>query len=288
MRPRLLTDWLGMLRIGNAVVIGFAAVTGYVVSGGHRLWEALLLALSATLIGCYGNVINDVLDVEIDRINKPWRPLPSGRISLSSAKTGAAILLIAGIALSLLLPPVCPVIAVIASVLLYAYSWRVKKTGFPGNLVIAFLSFMVVVYGGLAGPDPGRSLVPGLYAFLIILGREIYKGVEDVEGDRRHGVKTIAASLGVKPAVIMGTILLFTVVAISPFPYFYMGMNIAYLLSAFIGVDLPIIIAFIKIIKNPVKHAWTSTRILKIPLFMGLLAFFLGSLPLNHSYLQFT
>jgi len=147
---------------------------------------------------------------------------------------------------------------------------------------------MVVVYGGLAGPDPGRSLVPGLYAFLIILGREIYKGVEDVEGDRRHGVKTIAASLGVKPAVIMGTILLFTVVAISPFPYFYMGMNMAYLLSAFIGVDLPIIIAFIKIIKNPVKHAWTSTRILKIPLFMGLLAFFLGSLSLNPSYLQFT
>ncbi len=274
-------DWLGMLRIGNAAVIGFAAITGYTVSGGRHIWDALLLALSATLIGCYGNVINDVLDIEIDRINKPWRPLPSGRISLPSAKTCAALLLIAGIALSLVLPPVCPVIVVIASFLLYAYSWKVKKTGFPGNIVISLLSFMVVVYGGLAAPNPARSFVPGLYAFLIILGREIYKGVEDVEGDRRHRVKTIAVSIGVKPAVIIGTLILFTVVAISPLPYFYMGMNIAYLLSAFLGVDLPIIIASIKIIRNPVKYAWTSTRILKIPLFMGLLAFFLGSLPLN-------
>ncbi len=286
LRPRLLVDWLGMLRIGNAIVIGFAAITGYVVSGGHGVWEALLLALSATLIGCYGNVINDILDIEIDRINKPWRPLPSGRISLSSAKAGATLLLIAGIALSLFLPPVCPVIAVFASFLLYAYSWRVKKTGFPGNIVIALLSFMVVLYGGLAGPYPARSLVPGLYAFLIILGREVYKGVEDVEGDQRHGVKTIAASLGVKPAVIIGTILLFTVIVISPLPYFYMGMNTAYLLSAFLGVDLPIIVAFIKIMRNPVVNAWKATRILKIPLFMGLLAFFLGSLPLNLGYLS--
>ncbi len=279
MKLSLLKDWLGMLRIGNAMVIGFAATTGYVVSGGHHVCEALLLALSATLIGCYGNVVNDILDIEIDRINKPWRPLPSGRISLSSAKAGASLLLMAGIVLSLILPPVCPVIAVIASLLLYTYSWRVKKTGFPGNLVIALLSFMVVEYGGLAGPDPTRSLVPGLYAFLIILGREIYKGVEDIEGDRRHEVRTIAVSLGIKPAVIIGTMLLFTVVAISPFPYFYMGMNIAYPLLAILGVDLPIIIASIRIISNPVKYAWTTTRILKVPLFMGLLAFFLGSLP---------
>ena len=276
-----ITDWLGMLRIGNAIVIGFAAITGYVVSGGTNPWTALALALSATLIGCYGNVINDILDVEIDRINKPWRPLPSGRISMASAKTGAILLLVTGIIVSLFLPPACPLMAVAASILLYIYSWRVKKTGFLGNALIALLSLMVVIYGGLAAPSPLRSLVPAIYAYLIILGREVYKGIEDVEGDKKHGVKTIAVSLGIRPALIIGSLLLFIVIAISPIPYMFMGMNIAYLITAILGVDIPIIAAFILIIKDPPRYAWKATRILKIPLFMGLLAFFLGSLPLG-------
>ena len=276
-----ITDWLGMLRIGNAIVIGFAAITGYVVSGGTNPWTALILALSATLIGCYGNIVNDILDVEIDRINKPWRPLPSGRISMASAKTGAALLLVLGMIISFLLPPACPLMAGAASILLYAYSWRIKKTGFLGNALIALLSLMVVIYGGLAAPSPLRSLVPAIYAYLIILGREVYKGIEDVEGDKKHGVKTIAVSLGVRQALIIGSILLFTVVAISPIPYIYMGMNTAYLITAVLGVDIPILTAFILIIRDPLRYAWKATRILKIPLFMGLLAFFLGSLPLG-------
>ncbi len=55
-------DWLQLLRIGNSTVIGFAAFTGYFV-GGRELLTATVLFVSAFLIGGYGNIINDVLDV---------------------------------------------------------------------------------------------------------------------------------------------------------------------------------------------------------------------------------
>ncbi len=275
----IIRDWLGLLRIGNSLVIGFAAVTGYVVGENYDVYHAGLLFLSAMMIGCYGNIINDIYDVEIDRINKPWRPLPSGRISIRTAWLLAILMAGLGISLSFLINIYCMVIAVSAVFLLYAYSRWIKRRGFTGNLLIAFLSFLVVVYGGVVTPIPWRSLIPGLYAFLIIVGREILKGLEDIEGDRRHGVSTIAVKYGVRKALVMGMIFLLTVVLISPLPYLYMNMNVFYLITAVLGVDVPILTALKIILVDPVKYAWRATRILKIPLFMGLMAFFLGAMP---------
>ena len=276
---RTVGDLLGLLRIGNSLVIGFAAVTGYVVGGGSNYYYAVLLSLSAMMIGCYGNVINDICDIEIDRVNKPWRPLPSERISIKTAWLLAVLLAGIGASLSFLINVSCLIIAVSAVFLLYAYSRWVKRTGFIGNVLIAFLSFLVVVYGGMAAPVSWRSLVPGLYAFLIIVGREILKGLEDIEGDRLHGVSTIAVKYGVRKALVLGMVFLSAVVLISPLPYLYMDMNIFYLTVAVLGVDIPILTSLKIILVDPVKHAWRATRILKIPLFMGLVAFFLGAMP---------
>ena len=265
-----------LLRIGNGIVIGFAALTGYVFSGGRNLLLGLELFISATLIGLFGNIVNDIYDIDVDKINKPWRPLPSGKISMREAVIYASISLIIGLTITIIISPICFIIALIASIMLYLYSKSIKRTGFWGNLVISLLSFLVIVYGGLATNNPVKSLYPGIYAFLIILGREIYKGIEDIEGDRRHGIKTIAATFGVKTAIVIGSFLLLTVVIISPIPYFLLGLNTYYLLIAVLGVDIPIIYALLNILRDPLSNAWRSTRILKIPLLMGLLAFLLG------------
>ena len=265
-----------LLRIGNGLVIGFAALTGYVFSSGENVLVGIELFLSAMLIGLFGNIINDIFDIEIDKINKPWRPLPSGKISIKEAHIYAILALITGLIISVMINLICLIVAVFASIFLYLYSKTLKKTGFGGNLIIAFLSLLVIIYGGLATSNPMRSLYPGIYAFLIILGREVYKGIEDVEGDKKHGVKTIATTLGIKAAFIIGSLLLLTVVIISPIPYLILGLNPYYLLIAVLGVDVPILYSIINIFRNPLDNAWKSTRILKIPLLMGLLAFFTG------------
>ena len=271
-------DWLQLLRIGNSTVIGFAAFTGYFVGGGRELLTATILFVSAFLIGGYGNIINDVLDVEIDRVNKPWRPLPSGRVSIRTAGIAAWFLLGTGLFLAVLLGIPSFLTAISAGILLYCYSRWVKKKGFLGNLVISVLSFMVILYGGLSSPDPLLSLLPGIYAFFIILGREVLKGLEDIEGDRAHGVGTIAVVYGIRSALVAASVFLSIVVVISPLPYLLGWMNTWYLVFALLGVDFPIIISLLRVWRNPVDNAWYSTRILKIPLLMGLIAFTTGVL----------
>jgi geranylgeranylglycerol-phosphate geranylgeranyltransferase len=72
-----------------------------------------------------------------------------------------------------------------------------------------------------------------------------------------------------------GAVLL-ALVAISPLPALFLGYSTRYLALALLGVDLPILYSLRLLWRNPVANAWRATRILKIPLFMGLLAFLLG------------
>lgn len=269
--------WLSLVRIGNVAMMGLAAIVGYVSGGGSSIENMLLAAIVPMLIGAGGNIVNDYFDRFIDAVNKPWRPIPSGMINPSTAHIASIGFMITGVALSLLLPPPCFIIAVIASLLLYEYSRWIKKTGVPGNIVIALLSGLNILYGGFATGNPEASILPSLYAFLLIFGREIYKGIEDVEGDRKYGVHTIAVILGERTAFIIGTIILLLVIAISPIPYIMYDYNIFYLLLALLGVDALIAYSIYLVARHP-KNAWKATRVLKIPLLVGLLAFLVGVL----------
>ncbi len=249
---RKIGDWLKLVRIGNGFVIGFSAIVGYVVSDGRVLGDTMLLFLSAMLIGCYGNIVNDIFDIDIDRINKPWRPLPSKRTSMEIDWSLALILAGLGTLLSFFINILCFITAISAVALLYLYSNEIKRPGFAGNSLIAFLSFLVIVYGGFAAPLFWKSFISGLYAFMIIIGREVLKSLEDIEDDRRYRVSTIAVKLGIRKALIIGMIFLMLVVIISPIPYFYMDMNLYYLATAILGVDIPILIAPKMVFADPV------------------------------------
>ena len=273
------TDWLKLARIGNTAIIGFSSIVGLIVGGygslNNEYYRLILVGLVPALIGAGGNIVNDYFDRFIDAVNKPWRPIPSGRINARTALIVSILLMVIGVLLSILLDYYCFLVAVIASILLFEYSRWIKKTGFPGNIVIALLSLLSILFGGLASPNPSASLLPGLYAFLIILGREVFKGIEDLEGDKKYNVETLAVVAGPKIAFLFGSTLLLIVVIISPIPYLFYKYNIYYLLTALIGVDLPVITSIL-LVAHDYKHAWRATRILKIPLFTGLLAFLIG------------
>ena len=174
-----------------SVLIG--AVAGGAVPPSAPVWLAVL---AAALITGAGNAFNDLRDLEIDRINRPRRPLPSGRLTPRRAALVAAASAAAGLGFAVGAGPVPGLIAAGTLAGLWLYSARLKSTVLWGNLLVAFLAALAFPFGALAGGALGRSWIPAGFALLFHLGREIVKDVEDLEGDRARGVRTLALAVG--------------------------------------------------------------------------------------------
>jgi len=213
---------LRLVRAGNLGVSFVGTLVGGLVARGAGisvpsiLWLFLVLAgVSTALITAGGNVLNDLLDLEGDRVNHPDRPLVTGEISVGSARALAVILFVGG---TLVAVPVAfsePLVAAIlaaAILLLVAYEFRFKRVGFLGNLVVAFLTGMVFLYGGAAAGNAVVLLPFAAMAFLATLSREVIKDMEDIAGDvtRSTFPKTYGmnAATGLARAAVVGGIVL--------------------------------------------------------------------------------
>lgn len=235
--------WWSLFRAGNSTTGVFGVFLGAVLALG-RLPEgdfALITALHALSVMsfmCSWNALNDYLDLEIDRVNRPDRPIPSGAISKSSAKraivlmSGLSVLSIAGagVIASGLEEGIegwypAPVIWAGAMLLLMNYestspiSFRLKERGLPGNFAISLSVGMVVLFGaaGVYQPFHPRAWTVFLVGFLYNLAREIVKDVEDIDGDA--GRNTYAMKAGPERArVVAWLILLITLASLlTPF-----------------------------------------------------------------------
>ncbi len=277
MNSSRLRAWLELVRIGNALSIGLASIVGYVLSGGSSLRDGIALFLSSFCIGAAGNVINDYFDRDIDSINKPWRPIPSGRISPREALVGFFVLALTGLGISLLLPLPCVAVAAVCTILLFLYSANLKKRLLLGNNTIALLSALNIIYGGLATNHAYAAVLPAIYAYLLILGREFLKSLEDVEGDAKHGVRTLATVYGPRVAYAAATGVLAALIAVSPLPFLALHFNIVYMVLAAIGTDLTIVVALAKARDLRPENAWRATRLMKLSFVFGLLAFLFGA-----------
>ena len=292
---------LELIRIHNVVNAGFAALAGYIVAagtyGGPLLsGEALLGVLIVSVAAAGGYVINDYFDLEVDRVNKPERPIPSGRVGVEEAYKLAMVLFATSVILAFTLVRVslwvgvfCGLFVLAHAILMYYYSKTFKVMGFLGNLVVSFSSFSSLVFGGLVyAAIKGDlyyalpSIVPACYAFLIILSREIVKGIEDMEGDRVRNVKTLALKYGPRKAFLASLVPYTVLVVISPLPYFFPLLakkyGLVYLAIALLGVDVPATLAMYRLRNDPVRYAAEARSLLKISLLMGPIAFIGGAL----------
>ncbi|MGP8159168.1 MAG: geranylgeranylglycerol-phosphate geranylgeranyltransferase [Thermoplasmata archaeon] len=233
---------LRLVRAGNLGVSFVGTVVGGLVAKGAgvsvpvSLWLWLVLAgLSTACVTAGGNVLNDLLDLEGDRTNHPDRPLVTGEISVRAARGLAVALFVLGAAVVVpvaIEEPLVAVILLVAVALLLAYEFRFKKAGFAGNLVVAFLTGVVFLYGGAAAGNAIVLLPFAIMAFLATLSREIVKDMEDVAGDvgrttlpKRYGLGT--ASAWARGAVAGGVVL-----SVVPFAWFVnlvSGVGIIYL-----------------------------------------------------------
>lgn len=231
-----------LVRPLNLLILAVAVGVGGLLAGGSTLHSEsvtrlLMAALSAALIGGAANSINDYFDLDIDRLNRPNRPLPSARISPAIAKLVWVAGSGAGIALSLLLSLRHVVLATAVVVLLYVYAAYWKRQVLVGNVVIAFLTALALIYGAWAVGGAGPVLVAAVFAFLTTLVREVVKDIEDVRGDAEADARTVAVVWGPRRAATLASGVLALTVLLTPLPYLLLEYGGLYLFVV-LGADV--------------------------------------------------
>lgn len=222
----VLSGYLSILRPTNAVVSGLVAVLAFLIAGGAPGPVVLSLFLAATLITGAGNAVNDYYDAAIDRVNRPDRPIPSGRVSERGAARYAALLFLAGCLLAVPAGPAPVLIAATNAALLWLYAARLKRVALVGHLAVAYLAASIFVFGGAAAGLAGlEEILPlALITALGTVARELVKAAEDVEGDREGGARTFAVRFGVRPTVRLALAFALAGVAASALPYAAWGL----------------------------------------------------------------
>lgn len=208
----LLAPALGM-------VAGSLAALGYrrPFAPSAEEWGALAAgAVMAALLNVASNAVNQIYDVEVDRINKPERPLPAGDLTLAQA--GVVTVLAYAAALAVAWGVNATLFAIVAptAVLTYVYSGppiRSKRHWALANITIAIprgfllpIAGWAAVLGGEEWLDGLLDLPPDAWIFagasgLFILGAATTKDYADLEGDRAGGCITLPLRFGVRRSV---------------------------------------------------------------------------------------
>ncbi len=273
-----------LIRPVNCVLMGFAVFVGVVLAGQNLsdiTWLNVALGfLTGFALTGASMAINDYYDRAIDAINEPLRPIPSGLVSPREALFLATVLSMIGFVFGLLVSAWCLVVAVIAWVIFTTYITIGKRSGLPGNFLVSACVGAPFIYGSVLARD---YVVLNVWffvmmAFLANTGREITKGIVDVEGDRTGNVKTLAVRYGDKAAAIVAVIFFVSAVALTPLPLI-LGLVSVWFAPFVLIIDVGLVASSVLLLIDHRREK--ARRIKNTVLFLfifGLLAFIFGIL----------
>jgi homogentisate phytyltransferase/homogentisate geranylgeranyltransferase len=239
-------------------IIGSAVSVTALYLVANATWELSELFLAALLAALLCNVFitgyNQLVDVDLDRINKPELPLPAGEIPIPAARavvfTSLMISLIIGALTSVWLFALIAVIAFLG----FVYSWKrvyLKKDHRTAAFAIIAVRGVLVNFGfyGLFAPSrdfPAEIWMISMVTVLFSAGIAWFKDIPDIEGDARRNIGSLAIRQGANRAFSLGFWLMgtaYTLAAFSPFVIDYekateavITFGHAFLGIAFIGL----------------------------------------------------
>ncbi|MCW8803486.1 MAG: geranylgeranylglycerol-phosphate geranylgeranyltransferase [Ignavibacteriaceae bacterium] len=239
--------------------------------------NVILAAFAASLVMASGNIINDIHDIEIDKINKPLRPIPSGKIMIKEAYGLYILLVTISIAISYLVNETALVIVLISILILFIYSKYLKQIPLIGNITVAFLTGLVFMYGGIVVENPSAAMVPAVFALLINLIREVVKDMGDVEGDKKAEVITFPVKFGYQKSKILVLIISISLIIFTFYPFLTQLYKIEYFIAVMIFVN-PILVYCSKNLfdDSSQKNLGKISNLLKLSMVFGLIAIYLG------------
>ncbi|MDN5350836.1 MAG: hypothetical protein PWQ54_2232 [Bacteroidales bacterium] len=242
---KAITYWIKLIRAGNLLMMILIVwlvnqwlVAPFLDAAGiirpFDLLSFLLLVFPVVATAAAANIINDIVDQETDRINKPEKLIINRFIPEIQAKYAYKILVglgsLSALILSILLHSIYFfLITAVFNGLLWFYSQRYKQQFLVGNIVVAFLGAGLIFYVWLFDllviiQDPISNarlepvmgmmteviLIYAAFAFLSSLIREVIKDMEDLKGDFKTGCRTISVVLGLSVTTKMVWILIVT------------------------------------------------------------------------------
>lgn len=246
----------GLIRLFRpdlSLAAGLCTVGGQIIAAGHLAsWPVTLLGFLCAF-GCSGSalVVNDYFDYEVDEVNAPERPLPSGAVTKQDAVLLGIRLSLLGLVSAGLLGPVSFIFAAIFWVIGFLYNWRFKETGLPGNLMVSSSVAFTFILGAMTVGQPWNSLVWtfAMMAFFIDLGEEITGDALDMEGDLKRGARSVARTMG-KPFALRTAVTLWgLVILLGWLPVLSGSMGIAYTITI-LAVDALILFYSFQIIRT--------------------------------------
>ncbi len=268
--------YLEILRPFNAMMAVITIILMAVISG-QFTFNVFLAGIVVFVATGAGNAINDYFDHKIDAINRPERPIPSGRISLKTAGIYSTLLFAVAIIIGFIIGPLPGIIVFLSSLLMVYYAYSLKKKCLIGNLSISFLTGLSFVLGGVVVNEILISIYLGFFAFLMTMAREIVKDMEDMEGDKMEGDSTLPIVYGKRVSSIMAAFFMILASLASPVLYFLGIFNILYLLVLAVGIVI-FLRGSVLILKD--QSTQTTKKIskqIKIGMAVVFLAFFIGS-----------
>ncbi len=269
-----------IIRPVNLLITFFSVIISALISSSINQIDlyVFLIALSVTFSFAAGNVFNDIIDFEIDKINRPERVLPKRLLSLSFAKYLLTSLGLFSLLLSLLVSIEFLIIIFFLNLLLFFYSIHIKKIILISNVTVAFVTSIPLLLGGIVVENIIGSLIPAGFAFFTNFIREIIKDIEDIKGDSSEGVITFPQKVGINKSVYFTSILIILLMLLATFPFVFGIYNAEYFVIIMVFVN-PVFVFALKLLFTN-RDLFTFKKVsglLKINMILGLIAILIGA-----------
>ncbi len=269
-------SYFKILRPGNCLMAAIAVFIGFSVASGKVGFPIplLLAMLSAFLICGAGQTVNDYFDRGIDKLIKPNKLIPSGEMQAKNALIYSIILFGIGILISYFINLNAFIIALAFSLLLIVYSASMNRFKFLGNFVVASGTAFTLIYGASVAGNYCVIILLAASAFLVNVGREIIKDVEDMPGEK--GIKKTLPMIFPKKIIDLIVLLLYSIGIIIAIWVWFSGLmeSILYLILILISAII-FSYSFYLLTKNKL---YSSQQFSKYAMVVALIAFISGVL----------
>lgn len=296
-----------MTRPKNIAIAIITLIVGYaLLKNCPSMLSLVLQSLGFAFAIGFANIQNDILDLESDKMNRPERPLVTGKVSVKAARRAWIIMfvlmLLCGGGDSLIqtfsnnglffwkrLTAICYLsfplwFFLLLGLLLIAYNRWLKHIPLLKNMTVAFLCTTPLLFAAQhffqfntdCKDEFLWAIIPAIpFAFLLTTAREIYKDLEDETGDLKAGIMTFPLIAGSATArKLAGAIIVFTWISL-PIPVFYMdkvfGFNYPPLFLIITGIALTPIFVYILVQAHKTQYRKSQSAV-KIAMFAGLIA----------------
>lgn len=271
-------SYIKITRPINVLITFLVVIVAILISQINKVGLSVIIisSLAAALITAGGNVINDIFDVETDKIAHSNRVLVNGTLSKKEAAFFYNLLNIVAIILASKISIQAMLIVLLTIILLFVYSHKLKRMPLIGNFTVAFLTGLAFIYGGIVSINPKAAVMPAMFAFLINFIRELVKDIQDIAGDRNVDLKTFPIKYGIPRSKFVITLLSSFLIITTTYPYFNYLYRIEYFIIVMVVVN-PILIYCLKLLfdKNENRYSLIS-NLLKLSMIFGLIAIYLG------------